>query len=115
MVAAEIKELRDALGFDHIGVVVGEIKETTKGKGKNAVLKRDFVAELYHMIEVKGSDKTGIIQRNYVWKQDNDKVLVWGAETTRLRNMRASLPFLQPRHRFWFSELTMFRLGRMMQ
>lgn len=80
--AAEIKALRDALGFNHVGVVVGEIRETPKGKGKNASLKRDFVAELHHMIEIKGSDKTGIIQRNYEWKKDSDKVLVWGGETT---------------------------------
>jgi len=80
--AAEIKELRDALGFDHVGVVVGEIRETTKGKGKNASLKRDFVAELYHMVELKGSDDAGVIQRNYEWKGDKDKVLVWGGETT---------------------------------
>jgi len=80
--AAEIKELRDALGFDHVGVVVGEIRETTKGKGKNASLKRDFVAELYHMVELKGTDDAGVIQRNYEWKGDKDKVLVWGGETT---------------------------------
>ncbi|KAK3315620.1 hypothetical protein B0H66DRAFT_347666 [Apodospora peruviana] len=80
--AAEIKALRDALGFNHVGVVVGQIKETPKGKGKNAVLKRDFVAELHHMIEIKDTDKTGIIQRNYGWKKDSDKVLVWGGETT---------------------------------
>jgi len=80
---AELKALRDTLGFNHVGVVVGLIKETPQGKGKNAKLKRDFVAELHHMIEKKGTDQTGIIQRNYDWKnKDSDKVLVWGGETT---------------------------------
>jgi len=80
--AAEIKALRDALGFDHIGVVVGQIKEATKGKGKNEVLTRDFVAELHHMIEVDGTTNTGIIQRRYEWKKDSGKVLVWGGGTS---------------------------------
>ncbi|KAK1753170.1 hypothetical protein QBC47DRAFT_362991 [Echria macrotheca] len=81
--AAEIKALRDALGFNHVGVVVGQIKETPQGKGKNAKLKRDFIAELHHMIEIKGSTNTGIIQRQYDYKnKDSDKVLVWGGETT---------------------------------
>jgi len=82
--AQELKELRDRLGFDHVGIVVGVIEETTRGKGKNEVLKRNFNAEIHHLIEVQGSDKAGVIQRRFDGKKDStaDKVLVYGGETT---------------------------------
>ena len=54
--AKEISDLRDELGFDHIGIVIGQITEVDSGKGKNKKTTRDFKAAMYHMIEV--NDKT---------------------------------------------------------
>jgi len=52
----EMLELQKSLGFDHIGVVVGQIKETPSGVGtKNEKLTKDFVATLYHMIKTNVS------------------------------------------------------------
>ncbi|RWA15101.1 hypothetical protein EKO27_g66 [Xylaria grammica] len=46
---AELKALQQQLGFEHIGVVVGQITETVSGKGKNQKTTRHFNASLYHM------------------------------------------------------------------
>lgn len=78
--AKEISDLRDKLGFDHIGIVIGQITEVESGKGKNKKTTRDFKASLDHMIEVK--DKTEL--KTYAnWKVPGaGKTLKFGGMTT---------------------------------
>lgn len=77
----EISDLRDKLGFDHIGIVVGQIKETTSGKGKNLKTTRSFDAVLYHMIEIK--EKSELKNPNFKAPDPSEaKTLVFGGLTT---------------------------------
>ncbi|KAM3084820.1 hypothetical protein ACMFMG_003270 [Clarireedia jacksonii] len=78
---AEVTALRQKLGFDHIGLVVGRITETTVNKGKKSEkTKRDFVATVYHMT-ADAQDKTGQIPRNY-GDYYASQTLRWGGATT---------------------------------
>jgi hypothetical protein len=77
---AELKELQQKLGFEHIGVVVGQITETETGKGNNKKTKRDFKATLYHMTKNAKSD-TEFKSPNY--RADSKQNLKWGGETSK--------------------------------
>ncbi|KAI1096387.1 hypothetical protein F5B19DRAFT_144721 [Rostrohypoxylon terebratum] len=48
---AEIQELQKKLGFKHIGVILGKVKDVEAGKGKNKHLEKDFTGQLYHLIK----------------------------------------------------------------
>ncbi|KAI3316586.1 hypothetical protein HD806DRAFT_552192 [Xylariaceae sp. AK1471] len=77
----ELKQLQQKLGFEHIGVVVGQIIETETGKGKNKKTKRDFKATLYHMTKKnKEPGDTEFKTRNY---SADSKQLKWGGETSK--------------------------------
>jgi hypothetical protein len=80
----ELQELQNKLGFAHIGVVVGQITQTDKGKGKNKKTHRDFNAMLYHMtkMNVNPGDTE---MKSAVWKASTGKKLVWGGSTTRAK------------------------------
>ncbi len=77
----ELQELQKKLGFAHIGVVVGQITETTTGKGKNEKTKRDFKATLLHMTK-KNVTPGDTELKSPNWKQDPKQNLKWGGETT---------------------------------
>ncbi|KAI5856792.1 hypothetical protein GGS23DRAFT_588647 [Durotheca rogersii] len=75
----ELKQLQQQLGFDHIGLVVGQVTETKTGKGKNEKIKKDFKASLLHM--TKDTKKnTELKGPNY--KADR-KALIRGGETSK--------------------------------
>ncbi|KAI9650092.1 hypothetical protein NHQ30_000105 [Ciborinia camelliae] len=78
---AEIKQLRQQLGFDHIGIVIGRITETEQ-KSEEGVVKiiRNFAAVTYHMT-ASDSGKTNVTPQNF----DNyyeGQTLKWGGATT---------------------------------
>ncbi|CAG8977194.1 hypothetical protein HYALB_00006731 [Hymenoscyphus albidus] len=80
----ELSQLRDKLGFDHIGIVVGQVTEVTTGKGKNLKTTRDFKASLYHMIEHE--DPTTKVPNTELkapnWIADPSKILKFGGMTS---------------------------------
>ncbi|KAK5661852.1 hypothetical protein OQA88_9956 [Cercophora sp. LCS_1] len=76
----ELKELRKKLGFDHIGVVFGQITETKTGKGKNEKTKKHYSATLVHMVKTNPATGT-VTQKSSVYKYDG-KALKYGGETT---------------------------------
>lgn len=76
----EIEEVRDELGFNHIGLVVGQVKETTTGKGKNLKTKKDFIATMYDMQKKNANPSTTEpIIRN--WKTSSLKLEHQGKTT----------------------------------
>ncbi|KAI8623446.1 hypothetical protein F5Y19DRAFT_458429 [Xylariaceae sp. FL1651] len=79
---AELKELQQKLGFEHIGVVVGQVTETETGKGKNKKTKRDFIATLYHMTKKNANPgDTEFKSPNY--RANSKQNLKWGGETSK--------------------------------
>ncbi|KAI2466036.1 hypothetical protein F4781DRAFT_371303 [Annulohypoxylon bovei var. microspora] len=48
---AEIQALQKELGFKHIGVILGKVKDVESGKGKNKHRVKDFTGQLYHLIK----------------------------------------------------------------
>ncbi|KAK4044164.1 hypothetical protein C8A01DRAFT_31766 [Parachaetomium inaequale] len=78
----ELQELQKKLGFAHIGVVVGHVTETAKGKGKNAKTHRHFNAMLYHMTK-KNVNPGDTEMKSAVWKASSSKKLKWGGSTTK--------------------------------
>ncbi|GAW15858.1 hypothetical protein ANO14919_052800 [Xylariales sp. No.14919] len=76
----ELKALQRQLGFEHIGVVVGQITERVSGKGKNEKITRDFNAFLYHMTKKnKNPGDTEFKHSNY---RADAKPLIFGGETS---------------------------------
>ncbi|EED14658.1 hypothetical protein TSTA_041360 [Talaromyces stipitatus ATCC 10500] len=77
----ELQQLQQKLGFEHIGVVVGKVTETTTGKGKNQKTKRDFNAVLYHMTK-KNVNPGDVELKTANWKADPRKNLKGGQVTS---------------------------------
>ncbi|KAI1212923.1 uncharacterized protein F4807DRAFT_457009 [Annulohypoxylon truncatum] len=48
---AELQELQQKLGFKHIGVILGKVKDVETGKGKNKHAEKDFTGQLFHLIK----------------------------------------------------------------
>lgn len=76
----EISDLRNDLGFDHIGIIIGKITESTSGTGSSKVTTHGFKASMYHMISNKGKAKPAEVPK---WKvPDASKYTVkWGGKT----------------------------------
>ncbi|KAF4636509.1 hypothetical protein G7Y89_g1579 [Cudoniella acicularis] len=81
----ELTELRKELGFDHIGIIIGEIIEKDVGigkdKGKGTKMSRKFSGNLYHAIK----DEDGSTElKHHKWeaKEDAKKELKVGKKTT---------------------------------
>jgi hypothetical protein len=86
----EITALRRQLGYDHVGIVIGQITETTgKGKDKDKVT-RDFKASVYHMV-VKDAvkDTTDMVPRNFN-NHYEPQVLRWGGLTSKKKVDKAT-------------------------
>ncbi|TGJ83240.1 hypothetical protein E0Z10_g5514 [Xylaria hypoxylon] len=77
----ELKALQQQLGFEHIGVVVGQITETGSGKGKNKKTKRDFKSTLYHM--TKKNKVPGDTEFKSVNYRADSKGLTFRGETSK--------------------------------
>ena len=76
----ELQKLQAKLGFEHIALVVGQIKETETGPKKNRILKKDFIAMQYDLI--KKSDGSAE-HRNKNWTPAAaGKTMKWGGQTT---------------------------------
>ncbi len=77
----ELQQLQAKLGFDHIGVVAGTVKETTTGKGKNQKTKRDFDAQLFHMIKTNVNPGDTAL-KTHNWAVVAGQTLKFGGVTT---------------------------------
>lgn len=85
---AEVTALRQKLGFDHIGLVVGQITEKVVNQGKKSEkTKRDFVASVYHMT-ADDKDNTSQTPRNYDTHY-SAQTLKWGGATTKKKADKA--------------------------
>ncbi|KAI1457605.1 hypothetical protein F4805DRAFT_166806 [Annulohypoxylon moriforme] len=62
---AEIQELQQELGFKHIGVIIGKVKDVEAGKGKNKHADKDFTGQLYHLIKKSDGSAELDSPRNY--------------------------------------------------
>ncbi|QKX55449.1 uncharacterized protein TRUGW13939_02542 [Talaromyces rugulosus] len=81
----ELEEVRDELGFNHIGLVVGKVTETTTGKKANKVTKKDFVAMVHDMQKQnKDPGTTTYLFSKYMPKSTSSSStkLVHGGKTT---------------------------------
>ncbi|KAK0719315.1 hypothetical protein B0H67DRAFT_551701 [Lasiosphaeris hirsuta] len=81
---AELEKIRAKLGYDHIGVVVGQITEkstTTKGKNPVTTIERNFNAVLWDLIK---DDKAKVKERfkNWLNKGEDAQKLVYGGVTS---------------------------------
>ncbi len=77
----ELQQLQQRLGFAHIGVVMGQVTETTTGKGKNKKTKRDFKATLVHM--TKQNPTPGDTElKSLNWINNPAQTLKFGGETS---------------------------------
>ncbi|CAG8952162.1 hypothetical protein HYFRA_00000901 [Hymenoscyphus fraxineus] len=88
----ELSQLRDKLGFDHIGLVVGHVTEVTTGRRENLKTKRNFEAHLYHMTEEEDR-KTKELKTTFkspFWKADPSKILKFGGMTTSKKDTAAN-------------------------
>ncbi|KAH8900382.1 hypothetical protein GQ53DRAFT_127835 [Thozetella sp. PMI_491] len=77
----ELQQLQQKLGFEHVGAVLGQITETTTGKGKNQKTKRDYNAMLYHMVK-NNVDPGDTELKSRTWKASSAQNLKWGGETS---------------------------------
>ncbi|KAI1817714.1 hypothetical protein GGS20DRAFT_599299 [Poronia punctata] len=77
----ELQKLQKELGFEHIGMVFGQITEIETGKNKNRKIKRNFAATLNHMIK-KNVDPGDTELKSAVWRAERNKDLKWGGETS---------------------------------
>ncbi|KAH7128203.1 hypothetical protein B0J11DRAFT_264592 [Dendryphion nanum] len=66
----ELAAVRDELGFDHIGIVIGQVTETSIGKPKDKKVKRSF-APLRYDIRKIGGTKNELRSQNW-GKSTND-------------------------------------------
>ncbi|KAI1450869.1 hypothetical protein F5Y02DRAFT_412513 [Annulohypoxylon stygium] len=62
---AEIQELQKKLGFKHIGVLLGKVKDVEAGKGKNKHQEKDFTGQLFHLIKKSDGSAELDSPRNY--------------------------------------------------
>ncbi|KAI1097404.1 hypothetical protein F4804DRAFT_174721 [Jackrogersella minutella] len=76
---SELQQLQKNLGFEHIGVVVGQVTETTKGKTGKKQTTQDFKAFLYHMTKDKDNNVMG---HSPTYKYDG-KPLEYGGTTSK--------------------------------
>ncbi|KAF3062277.1 hypothetical protein GL218_03644 [Daldinia childiae] len=82
---AEVEQLRDTLGFDHIGIIVGKVTEKEGGTKKKPTLKKNFEARLYHM--AKDASGKSILKMNTWDKKDSDhKPIRFGGETNKRKH-----------------------------
>ncbi len=78
---SELQQLQQKLGFEHIGVVMGQVTETTTGRGKNQKTKRDFTSTLLHM--TKQNVNPGDTElKNVNWKANAKQHLKVGGVTS---------------------------------
>ncbi|KAI0887346.1 uncharacterized protein GGS22DRAFT_108056 [Annulohypoxylon maeteangense] len=62
---AEIQELQKKLGFKHVGVIIGKVKDVETGKGKNKHHEKDFSGQLFHLIKKADGSAQLDSPRNY--------------------------------------------------
>ncbi|KAF2198580.1 hypothetical protein GQ43DRAFT_434137 [Delitschia confertaspora ATCC 74209] len=84
----ELKKLREKLGFKHVGIVVGTVKEIQKeDKKKKKPQKLTFDGQFYDLVKLKQKKKNGmdVEQRNSAFrKPDESKMkLVYVKGTTK--------------------------------
>ncbi|KAI1801065.1 hypothetical protein F4811DRAFT_535886 [Daldinia bambusicola] len=82
---AEVEHLRDTLGFDHIGIIVGKVTEKEGGTKKKPTVKKNFEARLYHM--AKDTSGKSVLKVHTWEKKDSDhKPLSFGGVTTKRKH-----------------------------
>ncbi|KAI1652926.1 hypothetical protein F4813DRAFT_376352 [Daldinia decipiens] len=79
---AEVEELRNSLGFDHIGIIVGQVTETEKTVKKKSTLIKNFQARLFHLTKDKSGKSVFTMTE---WKSDH-KPLRFGGETNKRKH-----------------------------
>ncbi|OTB13065.1 hypothetical protein K445DRAFT_320253 [Daldinia sp. EC12] len=82
---AEIEKLRDTLGFDHIGIIVGKVTEKEAGTKKKPTIKKNFEARLYHMAK-DTSGKSVLSMHTWEKKNDDHKPIRFGGVTNKRKH-----------------------------
>ncbi|KAI2469989.1 hypothetical protein F4781DRAFT_430895 [Annulohypoxylon bovei var. microspora] len=80
----ELEQLQKNLGFEHIGVIVGQVTEVTVGKTGKKTTTKDFKATYYHMTKDK---KNNVMGHGPNWKASlvdfSKSTLVYGGQTNK--------------------------------
>ena len=83
---SELQQLRQQLGFEHIGIVMGQVTVNPTGRGKNQKVNRDFNAQLFHMV----SNEAGAARVAFHnWAVIPPQVLKFGGVTTAAKIAKA--------------------------